>query len=281
MRKLLVSLLVVAALVSSSACSKKESAEEAAAKSVSGTVTALGTSTAMPLVKALADAFQKKTPAVSIEPSSSNSNWGLGALRNGMVDIALSSKPPEAEDKNLVGHPVARDGLCMIVNKENPVEALSDEHLKGIFQGTIKNWNELGGKDAPIERLNHAEVRTSLAMFVGYLGLTLGDIKYTETVISEDPGAIASVANDPNAVTYVSIGSALNGIADGKAIKMIGLRGVAPTVANVENGTVPVIYDINLVTKDNPKPAAKAFVDFAASSEAVAAVKAANFAPKK
>ncbi len=55
-----------------------------------------------------------------------------------MTDIALSIKPPAGEeDKNLVAHPVARDGLCMIVHKDDPVEALSDDQLRDIFEGKV------------------------------------------------------------------------------------------------------------------------------------------------
>lgn len=32
-------------------------------------------------------------------------------------------------------HTLARDGLCMIVNKDNPVTALSDQQIAGIFKG--------------------------------------------------------------------------------------------------------------------------------------------------
>lgn len=275
-------LLAVALWVALAGCSKGGSEQAASgAPAPSGRVTALGSSTVVQVVKPLIDAFQKVNPKISIEPESSNSNWGLGALRGGMNDIALSTKGPSPDDKHLVAHAIARDGLCVIVHKDNPVQALTDDQLKGIFEATIKNWKEVGGSDAPIERLNHAEVRISLEMFVKYLGIQVSDIKYSESVIAADAGAVGGVANQTNAVTYVSIASALNAVAEGKAIKLIGLKGVPPTVANVENGTVPVVYDINLVTKDKPTPQTQAFIDFATSSAAADIIKAKNFAPKK
>lgn len=261
--------IVVAVLVAALGCHGQGSEDSSrGAAAVSGTVHALGSSTAVALVKPLADAFSKEHPGAQFEIEQSNSNWGLGALRPGMTDMALSTKPPDANDANLVAHPIGRDGLCMIVHKDNSVEALSDDQLRGIFKGEITNWSEVGGKDAPIVRLNHAEVRTSLTLFAAHLGLEVSDMKYTDVVIGSDGEAVQNVSNNPNATTYVSIASALRAAAEGSPLKLIGLRGVPPTVSNVENGTVPVVYDVSLVTKDPPKPVTKAFVEFARSSAA-------------
>jgi phosphate transport system substrate-binding protein len=266
-------LLIAAVLVTTFGCHGQDSEKSSnGGKAASGRIKALGSSTVTPLARSLADAFAKTHPGTDFEIEESNSNWGLGALRPGMTDIALSTKPPSEDDKNLVAHPIARDGLCVIVHNTNPVTALSDDQLRGIFQG---------GKDAAITRLNHAEVRTSLVMFVKYLGLQVSDMKYTDVVISSDREAIQTVSSQPNAMTYLSIASALSAIAGGSPLKLIGLQGVAPTVANVENGTVPIVYDVSFVTKDTPNPQTKAFVDFAASSSAANLRKEKNFAPPK
>jgi phosphate transport system substrate-binding protein len=106
-------------------------------------------------------------------------------------------------------------------------------------------------------------------------------MKYTDVVIGSDREAIQGVVNKPGAITYVSIASALTAQAAGDPIKLIGLKGVAPTVANVENGTVPVVYDVSFVTSNAPKPPTKAFVDYATSSAATEIRKQKNFgAPK-
>jgi phosphate transport system substrate-binding protein len=248
-----------------------------------GKVKLLGSSTVTPLASPLADAYGKTHLSTQFVIEESNSNWGLGALRSGMTDIALSIKPPGSgeEDKNLVAHAVARDGLCMIVHKDNPVEALSDDQIRNIFEGKVANWKEVGGQDAPLVRLNHAEVRTTLVMFVKYLGVQVSDMKYTDVVIGSDKEAIQGVVNKPGAITYVSIASALTAQTAGNPIKLIGFKGVAPTVANVENGTVPVVYDVNFVTSNAPKPPTKAFVDYAKSSAATEILKQNNFAAAK
>ncbi|MBI2963227.1 MAG: phosphate ABC transporter substrate-binding protein [Deltaproteobacteria bacterium] len=278
MRRL--TLLVVAVLAGTLGCRGQESQEASGGgPAVSGKIKALGSSTVLPLAKSLADAFAKAHPGTEFEIEQSNSNWGLGALRPGMTDIALSTKPPGEDDKALVAHRLGRDGLCVIVHKSNPVEALSDDQLRGIFQGKIVNWKEVGGNDTPIVRLNHSEVRTSLVLFVAHLGLQVSDMKYTDIVIGSDSEGVQLVSNKPEAMTYLSIASALGAVAGGSPLKLIGLRGVAPTVANVENGTVPVVYDVSLITKDAPNPQTRAFVEFATSPATADMRKEKNFAP--
>ncbi len=281
MKKLL-GLFVIAVLSVSVACSKKESGETSGGSAeISGKVTALGSSTAFQLIKPLGEAFEKKNPKVRIDPEQSSTSNGYGAVKQGMNDIGLVTRAPLEEEKGLVAHVIARDGMCIIVHKDNPVTAISDEQMKGILAQTIKNWKEVGGKDEAIDPLAHDAMRNSLVMFAKHLGIQVGDIKYAQGVFVADPNGIEAVAHQPNSITYMSIASALNAVAEGKTIKMIGLRGVEPTVANVENGTVPLTYDVSFLTKDTPTPQTKAFIDFATSAEAQPIIKSKNFAPKK
>src|SRR5215813_12880046 len=93
-------LLIAAVLVVTFGCHGKDS-DKGSGGAVSGRIKALGSSTVTPLAKSLADAFEKTHPGADFEIEESNSNWGLGALRPGMTDIALSTKPPSDDDKNL------------------------------------------------------------------------------------------------------------------------------------------------------------------------------------
>lgn len=273
-RSLLVLLATVAILVG---CSKKESDTAA----VKGTIRFLGSGTTASLVRPLADAFGKDHPDVKFEIEVSNSIFGLTQVRSGAIDVAMSIKKLGPEDADLKAYMLARDGLCMLVNRGNAVEALTDDQIKGIFKGEITNWKNLGGKDAKIERVNHAEVRTTLVLFVGHLGLQPSDMKYSDLVASTDVDAISSVAGTPNAVTYTSIASALQAVAGGSPVKLVGFGGVPPTPENVGAGKVAIAYDVQLVTKGAPREPIKSFLDFATSAKSAETVKSKSFAPPK
>jgi phosphate transport system substrate-binding protein len=276
--------VIVAVLLALSCGCKGQGSDKGAdgGAGAGGKVRLTGSSTVTPLAGPLADTYGKTHLTTQFDTEETNSSMALAALRSGMTDIALSIKPPSGEeDKNLVAHAVARDGLCMIVHKDNPVEALSDDQLRSIFEGKVANWKEVGGKDAALVRLNHSEVRTTLVMFVKYLGVQASDMKYTDVVVGSDKEAIQGVVNKPDAITYVSIASALTALAAGSPIKLIGFKGVAPTIANVENGTVPIVYDVSFTTQATPNPQTKAFVDYASSPAAAEVRKQKNFAAPK
>ncbi len=46
--------------------------------------------------------------------------------------------------------PIAREGFVFIVNKDNPVDMLTQQQLRDIYSGRIVNWSEVGGPDMPI-----------------------------------------------------------------------------------------------------------------------------------
>lgn len=45
---------------------------------------------------------------------------------------------------------LAKFRIAAVVNKDNPVGALSKDQLRDLFSGKITNWKEVGGSDAPV-----------------------------------------------------------------------------------------------------------------------------------
>ena len=61
-------------------------------------------------------------------------------------------------------HPVAWDALAVIVHPDNPIKNITTQQIRDVYLGKIKNWKQLGGKNAPI----HLYVRKSKISGVGY-----------------------------------------------------------------------------------------------------------------
>ena len=55
------------------------------------------------------------------------------------------------EASGLFNSPVIEEGYVLGLNKENPVRHLSSYQIKEIFDAKITNWDEVGGKEEPIE----------------------------------------------------------------------------------------------------------------------------------
>ena len=55
------------------------------------------------------------------------------------------------EASGLFNSPVIEQGYELALNSSNPVKHLSSYQIKEIFDGKISNWDEVGGKELPIE----------------------------------------------------------------------------------------------------------------------------------
>lgn len=72
---------------------------------------------------------------------------------------------------------------------------------------------------------------------------------------------LTNVANDPNAIGYISLGS-LN-----DSVKALQIDGVVASAANVKNGTYPVARPFNIATKGDLDELTADFINFIMSKE--------------
>lgn len=88
------------------------------------------------------------------------------------------------------------------------------------------------------------------------------DITTPDAVITNSTSVMmTSVANDPAAIGYISLGS-LN-----DTVKAVDIEGVEASAENVKNGTYQVSRAFNIVTGDNLSPVASDFIDFIMSKD--------------
>lgn len=84
---------------------------------------------------------------------------------------------------------------------------------------------------------------------------------------------LSSVAGDPGAIGYVSLGS----LGPDAAVAVVPVDGVTPTAATVRDGSYPVARSFCLVTAGGLDPAAADFAAFALSAEGQAVVGEAGY----
>jgi phosphate transport system substrate-binding protein len=192
-----------------------------------------------------------------------------------MVSRALA--PTETAD--LTSYVLARDGVCIIVNSANPIAELSEADIVGIYRGEIRQWKQVGGPEAAITVVNKAEGRSTLELFLHHFKLTNKDIR-ADAVIGENEQAIKTVIGNPNAIAYVSVGTAEYDREHGAPIKLLPLNGVAASLDNVAKGTFPLSRPLNLVTRRDLRPEAKLLLDYARSAESHAVIREQSFVPE-
>ena len=237
-----------------------------------------GASTIAPLAGELARRFESLHPGVRVDVQTGGSARGIYDSRKGTADIGMVSRSLKPEEQDLQAHTIAWDGIGIILHAGNPVAALSRQQIIDIYSGKIINWNAVGGRDAPVTVVNKAEGRSTLELFLTYAKLKNSDIK-SHVVIGDNSQGIKTVAGNPDAIGYVSIGAAEYEAGHGVPVKLLPLDGVAATVANVRNGTFPLSRPLNLVTRTLPEGLVLKFIEFARSGQVHDLVEAQYFVP--
>lgn len=238
-----------------------------------------GSSTMAPLIADIAPLFEQRS-GTRVDVQSGGSGRGINDTLNGLAEIGMSSRALTDEEVSLglVAHTIAWDGIALIVHRDNPLAALSREQVRAIYRGEVGSWQQLGGAEQTITLINKAEGRSTLTLFLEYFDLQNPEVK-ADLVAGENQQVILSVAGNPGAIGYVSIGAAEEAVSGGLAIKPLPLGGVAASVETVLSGRYPLCRELNLVTLGEPSGMAQQFIELVQSQPLHAVIKAHHFVP--
>ena len=221
----------------------------------------LGSTSIQPFAEILAEHYEKKYPGQFAEVQGGGSTAGLQAAEHGLADIGMCSRSLTTKESRLFTEIlIARDGLAIVVNPENPVSRLSLEQLRALFAGRIANWSEVGGKNGSVWPITREEGSGTRESFVR---LIMGAERISRRALTQESnGAVKElVKGDPSAIGYMSLGLV------GKDLKPVTVDGAEPTVENVLAGRYHLVRPLLFVTKGAANSAARKFVDFVLSSD--------------
>ena len=235
------------------------------AQPLSGQLTLAGSSTVQPVAETLGQEFEKQQPEVRIDVHGGGSAVGIVAPQTGLSDIGMVSRALHAEEtQRLHATTFARDGIALIGHASNPLAGLSRQQVIDIYTGKVTDWQRLGGPEARIVVVNKEDGRATREVFGQYFGLHDNFIP-DALIIGPNGQAIATVAGNPHALAYVSIGAAEVAVAQGVRIKLLALDGIAATTSTVQDGSYQLARPLNFVTAGSPAGVAKAFLGFVLS----------------
>ena len=245
---------------------------------LSGTVRISGSVSMAPLVAEMAKEFKKLQPGVEIDLKVRDSAEGLNDVKDGKSDIGMVSRALTAEEREWVPFVIARDGLAVAIHADNPVTALSNEQVAGIYTKKIVNWREVGGRDAPIYVIGAPPAAGSTELFLHQFGIKKAAVR-PDILIQGSANRYAALGSNANAILYSSLGEGARRAAAGEKIKLLPSAGVAATSENLAAGRYPMARPLTLVTKGVPSGPAKAFIEFARSPAAIPIIDRFAFAP--
>lgn len=110
-------------------------------KKLSGKLTLSGSTSVEKVMEKLREEYIKLNPDVQVEITYSGSGAGIKDAIAGKVDIAMSSRALKDEEKTSLDENIfALDAIAVIVNAENPIDALNSEQITNIFTGITRTW---------------------------------------------------------------------------------------------------------------------------------------------
>lgn len=237
-----------------------------------------GSGTMAPLVEAMARRFEELHPQVRIEVLGGGTARGLNALRQIEADIAMVSRTLAADEQQLRALPIARDGVAVVVHRDNPVRALSHAQVAGIFSGRLRNWKEVGGADAAIVRVVAEPGRSSTELLSRHFGLPPASLR-ADLTEGENPARLQLLQEHPGAVLYMSVGEAERSLQAGVPLRLLPDEGVPASSRNVARGDYTLTRPLMLVTASAPSALTRAFTKFCASAQVTDLILAHDFVP--
>lgn len=192
-----------------------------------------------------------------------SSAGGVRGVVLGTIDIGGASRELKAKEKamGVVAYRIAWDAIAIIVHKENKVSNLSMDQLEKIFTGVIKNWQEVGGSDAPITVVTSHEGSATREVIHG---IVMNKKPWAENAVKVNStrDEVGKVIEDRFAIGGVSAS-----FADAGKIKIITVGGVTPKAENIKNQKYKIARPLNLLTLGPATGEAKNFIDFMLSAE--------------
>lgn len=246
-------------------------------KQETGTVSTDGSTSMEKVIGSLKETFEAENEGITVTYNPTGSGTGITAVAEGRCDIGLSSRDLKDEEKakGLEGTVIAYDGIAIIVNPENTVDDLTIEDIAKIYTGEIKNWKEVGGKDAEIVLIGREAGSGTRDGFESITG-TKDQCKLKQELTSTGD-VITTVAGNPAAIGYASLASVKD------SVKALKVGGVTPSETTIKDGSYKVQRNFVLVTKTEGKlsDAAQKFFDYITSSDASEVIRKAGAVPVK
>ena len=93
----------------------------------------------------LKEAYAKANKDVTVEVQQSDSTTGVTNAIEGTCDIGMASRDladSEAK-KGVKATVIAKDGIAVIVNNDNPTDEISSDMVKQIFTGEVTKWQDV------------------------------------------------------------------------------------------------------------------------------------------
>ena len=239
----------------------------------SGTLSLICAESLAPIVDKEVAEFTRLYTKAAVTCDSATSQEALVKFVNGQTKLIVLSRPlTAAEKKSLDGakfsynsYALAKIGIAVVVNTENPVGKLNLSQIRDIYTGKITDWREVGGLGGKITPISLSRNSGTAQVFLDALGIDSGfspDLK----VVAASRDLASAINADPLAIGFVG----MNWLSDKvKAVAVAGDSAGEFTKihqASVYQGAYPLVETAYALTTEGAYGLASGLVSFMTSA---------------
>jgi len=216
-------------------------------------------------MKEVSRAYTQKT-GVAITLQGGGATRGIVDVAAGKADMGGSCRHvlmrPEESGVRLI--PVGWDALAVITHKSNPVNSLTLEQTKGIFEGNIINWKQVGGPNRMIKVLARKGKISGVGRMARELVFSNPKKDFTsDAQLFKSSGPLEKATEKtPWVIGFSGISSARK-----RNVKILKIDGKELSYKNISAGQYMLYRPLYLVVKRSASQEVKKFVSFIMSNE--------------
>ena len=244
-----------------------------------------------PIVKEELDVFTGLNPEAQITPIYTGENELFKLLLSDSIRLLVAARdlsPREKEQIKTMGlisrtQKIAKDGIALIINKENKDSLINIAMLRKIMTGEITNWNQLNPISASVSgkiKVVFDNQNSSTLRFVNDSIVKGAALSSELRALESNPAVIEYVANTPNAIgvigvnwisnpndsTKLSFDERIRVMSVGKSESISTDNTYKPYPIYLNNDSYPLTREIYMIITDLRETLPAGFVKFVAGN---------------
>ncbi|RMF80957.1 MAG: hypothetical protein D6737_06435 [Chloroflexi bacterium] len=231
----------------------------AATPTLDGATIQIYTTTATaPLVNDLMAGYARVAPEIIIESAAGNYDAVSRRVAEAETIYFVTNYLPA--DTALWAAPIGQDGIAIITHPDIPIEDLTMQQLRRIYQGQILSWEEVDGPDDAIQVISRENGSGTRAEFER---LVMGNRQTTRSALiaPSSSAMVMSVAQTPGSVGYVSMRYVTDDV------HTVTVDSVALTRENIINNRYPLRAMLYIAGTDEPEDHYRVFIGWIQSMD--------------
>ncbi|WP_406944087.1 substrate-binding domain-containing protein [Halobacillus sp. SY10] len=250
-----------------------------------------GATALYPVYAAFAEAVYPEGTYVHADRSESpvivsKTNGAYQRLSRFQTDIIFTAGPSEEQQqalKQMEKTAIGKEAFVFFVHKDNPIDSLTLNELRGIYSGDLTNWEQVGGRDQKIIAFQRPEGSGSQTGLENMMkGTPIMDPPKDQRV--DGMGGVIEKASDyrnhRNSIGF-SYRFFATKMVEGHNIKLLNVNGIVPSVHHIKSGDYPLTGNFYAITNGTKNPHVEPFIKWILSSQGQRLIEETGYIPVK